>query len=80
MITIVYAPIARDLKIEFWNELRQNRAGRTDKWILCSDFNAIRVRSEKSGNNFDVRLSGKFNDFISDHHLIELKLPHKKLT
>lgn len=80
MLTTVYAPIARDLKTDFWNELRQNRAGRTDKWVLCGDFNAIRARNEKFGTSFDVRLSGKFNDFISDHHLIELRLPHKKFT
>lgn len=80
MLTTVYAPIARSLKADFWKELRQNRLGRSDKWVLCGDFNAIRARHEKSGQNFDVRLSGKFNDFISDHHLIELKLSHKKYT
>lgn len=32
------------------------------------------------GHHFYVRLSGKFNDFVDDHHLVELKLPHKKFT
>lgn len=27
-----------------------------------------------------MRLSRKFNYFIDDHHLVELKLPHKKFT
>lgn len=80
MLTVVYAPVVRHLKSEFWNELRQSRIGRTDKWVVCGDFNAIRARTEKSGSNFNIRLSGKFNDFVDDHHLLELKLHHKKFT
>lgn len=80
MITIVYAPIARNLKSEFWEELRQCGLGRDDMWIVCGDFNAIRKRSEKSGLNFDLNLSSKFNDFINDHHLVELKIPNRKFT
>lgn len=53
---------------------------RDEPQIACDDFNAIRVSDEKSSTNFDVRLSGKFNDFINDHHLIELKLPHRNFT
>lgn len=48
--------------------------------MICGDFNAIRARHEKSSTNFDVRLSGKFNEFVDNHHLVELKLPHKKYT
>lgn len=80
MLTVVYAPIARSLKTEFWNELRNSRVGIDDRWIICGDFNAIRVRSEKSCANFDIKLSGKFNTFVDDHHLVELKLHHKKFT
>lgn len=46
MLTIVYAPINRTLKIAFWNELRYSRLNRTDKWMICGDFNAIRARHE----------------------------------
>lgn len=80
MVTIVYAPIARNLKKLFWDELQQIRLGRNEMWIVCGDVNAIRKRSEKSGQTFDVNLSSRFNDFVNDHHLIELKLPNRKFT
>lgn len=80
MLTVVYAPVARHLKNAFWQELKTSRRGRTELWLLCEDFNAIRARHEKSGSNFDIKLSGKFNDFVDDHHLVELKLPHKRFT
>lgn len=79
MVTIVYALVARNLKYEFWEELRHCRVGRDNMWIVCGDFNAIRKRSEKSRDNFDLALSTKFNDFVNDHHLVELKIPNRKL-
>lgn len=80
MLTIVYAPVDRQLKPSFWRELKHNRIGRQEPWVICGDFNAIRARHEKSGSNFDVRLSGKFNTFVSNHHLVELKLHQKQFT
>lgn len=78
MITVVYAHVVRNLKLEFWEELRNCRVGHLDMWVICGNFNSIRKKSEKSRHNFDLRLSSKFNDFVNDFHLIDLKLSNRK--
>lgn len=52
MLTVVYALVDRNLKSDFWKELRQSRLGKDEAWILCGDFNAIRARHEKFWSPF----------------------------
>lgn len=78
--TIVYGPVLRNLKQELWKELEQVRLGNTKPWILSGDFNVIRTSNEKSGTNFDVKISKMFNHSIHRHNLVEHKLLTRKYT
>lgn len=79
-LTVVYGPVLRHYKQEFWDELNFIRNGNLDVWFLCGDFNAIRKKEKKSGPNFDMHLSRQFNNFINDNRLLELKLTTRKYT
>lgn len=80
MYTIVYAPIDRNLKEEFWSELKIARDYTSLPWLVSGDFNAIRYRTEKSGLPFVCRLSREFNSFIQNADLNEFSLPDRKYT
>ncbi|XP_078150904.1 uncharacterized protein LOC144546233 [Carex rostrata] len=68
------------LKKELWIELDAIRASCRDPWIISGDFNVIRNPQEKSGTNFDVSISKRFNQFINRHNLVEQKLTSRKYT
>lgn len=78
--TIVYGPTIRSLKKALWIELDSLRIGMTKHWLLCGDFNVIRNHQEKSGPNFDIKISKMFNNFINRHNLVEHKLQTRRFT
>lgn len=79
-LTTVYGPVDRTIKPQLWEELDTIRNNCTDMWVLCGDFNAIRNRKEKSGQQFDLRSSRMFNNFVGRHDLLEHKLPNRRFT
>ena len=79
-MTIVYGPVLRSYKQSFWEELNQINDPSISHWIVCGDFNAIRKKSEKSGNNFDISLSLQFNAFVQDNFLVEHPLTSRRFT
>lgn len=78
--TVVYGPVIRQLKKELWHELDTIRQGIHKYWVISGDFNVIRSRHEKSGANFDVKISKLFNHFINKYALVEHKLHTRKYT
>lgn len=80
VITVVYAPVDYSLKREFWQELQYSSGKTSNLWVLCGDFNAIRLRNEKSGTSFNIRLSTLFNHFVNSNSLVELKVPTRKYS
>lgn len=78
--TIVYGPTLRSLKKALWIELDSLRLGVTKHWLISGDFNVIRTHQEKSGHNFDVKISRMFNNFINKHNLVEHHLQTRKFT
>jgi hypothetical protein len=47
---------------------------------LGGDFNLIRESSDKNSENYNYNLMDKFNDFIGDHQLRELKRSGQRYT
>lgn len=80
MYTIVYAPIDKQLKKLFWEEMTLSRTHSSYAWVISGDFNAVRYRYEKSGPAFDCRTSNAFNTFIQTHALLDMKLRDRKYT
>jgi hypothetical protein len=77
-LTVVYGPIDARLKFEFWSELRHVGTAVYAAWFICGDFNSLRFRHEKSGSNFVVKASKRFNAFIEDFNLFEYELSNRK--
>ena len=70
-LTVVYGPVNNSLKAQFWEELHQIGTNCYDAWLICGDFNTIRYRHEKTGTNFHMRASKRFNTFIENFSLFE---------
>lgn len=78
--TTVYGPNARDLKLDFWSEIRNCKPPLGIPWIICGDFNAIFSTLDKNNGNVcweDIRNS---QDLIRDLNLVETQLRGRRFT
>lgn len=80
LLTVVYGPTISSHRSAFLNELQQTSLLGPLAWLACGDFNLIRSRNERQGPSFNISLSNRFNNLISDLHLIELPLHNRKFT
>lgn len=79
-LTVVYGPINLSLKKEFWAELNSIGTQVHTNWLLCGDFNSLRFRHEKTGQNFQHKVSRKSHTFLDDYSLFEYSLSGRSFT
>jgi hypothetical protein len=70
---MVYSPQA-DRSVTFLQEICSIRAGRSDPWLICGDFNLIYWAMDKSSSHLNHRLMGKFRRLLQDLEPNELHL------
>jgi hypothetical protein len=80
IFTSVYAPTSLGLRNNFWKELIDIRSISNVPWLIGGDFNMVRNRSEHKGNIFNHSVSRKFNSFIDNNMLIDLKANDRLYT
>ncbi|CAD6340438.1 unnamed protein product [Miscanthus lutarioriparius] len=80
LIVMVYGPSQHDKSRDVLYELSQIYEKATLPIILGGDFNLIREISDKNSDNHNQTLMDKFNDFIGDYQLRELKRSGQKYT
>jgi hypothetical protein len=73
MFTSVYGPTLLRLRNNLWSELSNTRLLSDVAWLIGKDFNVVRHRSERKGRSFNHSISKKFNNFINNNQLIDLK-------
>jgi hypothetical protein len=73
MFTSVYGPTTLRLRNNFWSELFNIRLLSDVVWIIQGAFNVIRNKSERKGRSYNYYISIKFNNFINNNQLIDLK-------
>lgn len=79
-LTVVYRPQLDADKILFMEELRTCKARVSSDWLLAGDFNLICKVSEKSNDNVNLRMMGRFRKMIDDLELREIALSGRMFT
>lgn len=67
-------------KIIFLQELRDIKLGVQNKWLITGDFNLIARADEKSNNNLNIRMMGRFRCVLEDLELREFQLVGRRFT
>jgi hypothetical protein len=80
MFTSVYGPNILSLRNIFWQKLRDIRSLSDVTWLVGGDFNVVRSRQERKRRTFNHSISNKFNLFINNNHLIDLKTTDRSFT
>jgi hypothetical protein len=78
--TGVYGPQLDEHKIQFLNELRLIRSQCLGPWMIGGDFNLIYRAEDKSNDNLDRAMMGRFRRLLNDLLLNELPLSGRKFT
>lgn len=80
LLTNVYGPQRKQLKLLFIEELKNLQPRAADPWLLTGDFNLIYKTSDKNNNRVDRTLMQKFKDALDHLELKELHLHGWKYT
>lgn len=78
--TGVYGPQDSAAKIELLHELRRVQALVLERWLIAGDFNMICRASEKSNDNLNLQLMGRFRSTIEHLELREFHLHGRRFT
>jgi len=78
--TCVYGPQGTEQKIEFLQELRDIRQACLGPWTIARDYNLIYREEDKSNDNFNQAMMGRFRRLINDLGLKEIPLHGRKFT
>lgn len=78
--TGVYGPQDTATKIELLQELYRIKQLVLDKWLVAGDFNMICRASEKSNDNLNLQLMGRFRNTIQQLELREFHLHGRRFT
>ncbi|XP_071702842.1 uncharacterized protein [Rutidosis leptorrhynchoides] len=77
----VYGPHEDVKKVALWNSLTNALDNGSDEaWVLCGDFNEVRVPEDRFNCDFIGYRARRFNEFISDNRLIEIPLGGRNFT
>ncbi|XP_071695151.1 uncharacterized protein [Rutidosis leptorrhynchoides] len=76
----VYGPHNDKGKKEFWRLLGDLIKKVGLAWVVCGDFNEVRVQSDRLNCVFNHARASRFNNFIAEHNLIEIPINGKKFT
>lgn len=79
-ITGVYGPQLETDKLEFSAEIRRIKQQMLPKWMVPGDFNMIIRAEDKSNNNCNLRMMGRFRALIEDLELIDFPLLERRFT
>lgn len=79
-ITAVYGPNDDGKKIQFMQELQQIKQVVQAEWLIAGDFNLISRVSDKSNDNVDLRMMGRFRVVLDDLELIDLPISGRRFT
>lgn len=69
--TSLYGPCDLKEKVGFWNEVADIEITRGVPWLILGDFNAIRVREERSSGAIIKRVARDFNNWVENLELCE---------
>ncbi|KAH7666844.1 RNA-directed DNA polymerase protein [Dioscorea alata] len=72
--TTVYGPNARNLKEDFWTEIRSCKPPQGMPWIICGDFNAVFSTLDKNSGNVCWEDIHNGQELIRDLNLVESSL------
>lgn len=78
--TTVYGPNAKNLKADFWPEIRNCKPPPGIPWIICGDFNAIFSSLDKNSGNVCWDDICDEQDLIRDLDLVETRLRGRRFT
>jgi hypothetical protein len=78
-LTCVYGPQRFVYKISFLQELRTIRENCPGPWAIIGDFNLILNDEDKSNNNLNRSLMGRFRKVVNDLSLINLPCMEENL-
>ena len=67
-------------KLAFLEELREVRANCPGPWMLAGDFNMIYRSEDKSNENINRAMMGRFRRFVNDLELKEIPLLGRRYT
>ncbi|XP_071718171.1 uncharacterized protein [Rutidosis leptorrhynchoides] len=80
IIVNIYGPHDDASKKVMWKSLDSIMSGIDVAWVLCGDFNEVRVESDRMNCEFNRRRAIRFNDFINRNNLIEIPINGRKFT
>ncbi|XP_071728511.1 uncharacterized protein [Rutidosis leptorrhynchoides] len=80
IIVNIYGPHDDASKKVMWRSLDSIMLGIDSAWVLCGDFNEVRVESDRKNCEFIRRRASRFNDFINRNKLIEIPINGRKFT
>ncbi|XP_071707911.1 uncharacterized protein [Rutidosis leptorrhynchoides] len=67
-------------KIIMWESLSGLINNVDTAWLLCRDFNEVRVASDRLNSQFHAYRANRFNTFIRNNGLIEIPISGKRFT
>ncbi|KVI03148.1 Endonuclease/exonuclease/phosphatase [Cynara cardunculus var. scolymus] len=77
----IYAPQSSVSKLRLWSAIEQFLNDNSDlKWVIMGDFNEVRYVNERKGSTFSFLGASRFNDFIRDSGLMEVRSGGTKFT
>lgn len=79
-LSVVYGPVADDLKTDFLTELRQTRAASQEPLLVCGDFNMIYQARDKSNDRLNLRAMRRFRRVLDELQVDELYLHGRLYT
>lgn len=80
MVVAVYGSAYEELKQEFIDELHLVSSSSSLPMLFGGDFNLVREASDKNNGNISIPWATKFNDWINNAGLMELKLANRQFT
>ncbi|XP_071733556.1 uncharacterized protein [Rutidosis leptorrhynchoides] len=80
IIVNIYGPHDDASKKIMWRSLDSILLGIESVWVLCGDFNEVRIESDRKNCEFNRRRASKFNDLINRNKLIEIPINGRRFT
>lgn len=80
VVVNIYGPHSDEQKKNMWDKLVQLISSVSAAWVLCGDFNEVRVQDDRFNCNFNQRGADAFNEVIDRVGLIEIPLVGRKFT
>lgn len=80
MITGIYGPNKARRRKYLWGRLNDRKGLWDLPWLIGGDFNTIIYRDEKNGNSIITGIMGDFNEFSTEHNVLDLEIKGAEYT